>query len=53
MLAVAQDEELSKMLGQSLWTEAGVVPMIEPALLKRGKAGKVADKPAEPTTQEV
>ena len=53
MLAVAQDEELSKMLGQALWSEAGVAPKIETVLLKGAKAGKVAAKTAESATQEV
>ena len=56
MLAVAQDEELSKMLGTALWSQTGVVPKIDPALVKGAKGGKAADKLAQASqaaTQEV
>ena len=45
MLAVAQDEELSKMLGKEKahWAESGVVPNINKALVKGAKAGKAAE----------
>ena len=39
MLAISQDEELSKVINHAIWHESGVAPHIEKALLK-GKSVK-------------
>ena len=41
MLSIANDEELSKIVPNAIFHESGVVPHIEPAMLKKaGKGGK-------------
>ena len=55
MLAIANDEELSKVVSGAIFHESGVAPNVEPALLpqKKGAKGKASKRQSSGGTQEV
>ena len=55
MLAIANDEELSKVVSGAIFHESGVAPHVEPALLpqKKGAKGSPSKGQAGNGTQEI
>ena len=55
MLAIANDEELSKVVSGAIFHESGVAPHVEPALLpqKKGAKGSPSKRQSSGGTQEV
>ena len=55
MLAIANDEELSKVVSGAIFHESGVAPNVEPVLLpqKKGAKGKASKRQSSGGTQEI